>query len=141
MAQGPGPARDPATPVYWSVAQMKETDAMLSARVSPQTHNAATRPIASMTVIYRNGPSQAEIHQKQAEVIFVRDGEGTIIAGGKMVNGKPERADEIRGDSIDGGTTYHVAAGDSLYIPVNSPHQFLVEQGKHIAITIVKMTK
>jgi hypothetical protein len=63
-----------------------------------------------------------------------------IVVGGKMVGGKPERPDEIRGDSIDGGTNYPVAAGDTLYIPVNTPHQFFVEKGKHWVITIVKIT-
>jgi mannose-6-phosphate isomerase-like protein (cupin superfamily) len=45
----------------------------------------------------------------------------------------------MNGDSIEGGTSYKVAAGDSLYIPVNAPHQFIVEKGKHLALTIIKV--
>jgi mannose-6-phosphate isomerase-like protein (cupin superfamily) len=118
---------------------MKEIDSGLAARQDPVTHNAGTRLIASANVIYRTGPSQSEIHEKQGEIIFIREGEGTILVGGKMVGGKLDRADEIRGDSIDGGTRYAVATGDTLYIPVNTPHQFFVESGKHFAITIVKL--
>jgi mannose-6-phosphate isomerase-like protein (cupin superfamily) len=97
--------------------------------------------IASANAIYRTGRSQSEIHEKQADFIVVRDGEGVILAGGKMIGGKQERANELRGDSIDGGTRYSVAAGDSLYIPAGMPHQFFVEPGKHLAITIVKLTQ
>jgi mannose-6-phosphate isomerase-like protein (cupin superfamily) len=140
IAQGPAPAgSDPATPVFWTAAQMKEIDARLAARQDPVMHNAGTRLIASANAIYRTGPSQSEIHQKQGEIIFVREGEGTILVGGKMIGGKLDRADELRGESIDGGTRYNVATGDTLYIPVNTAHQFFVENGKHFAITIVKL--
>jgi len=140
FAQAPAAAGDPKTPVFWSAAQMKQIDANLAPRVSSQTNMAGARLLASASEIYRNGPSQSEIHEKDADFIFVREGEGAIVVGGKMIGGKPERPDEIRGDSIEGGTRYPVAAGDTLYIPVNTPHQFFVEKGKHWVITIVKIT-
>jgi len=118
---------------------MKEIDARLASRQNPDTHNAAAVLIPSANVIYRTGPSQSEIHEKQGDLIFIREGEGSIVVGGKMVGGKPERANEIRGDSIEGGMRYAVAAGDTLYVPANTPHQFFVENGKHFAITIVKL--
>jgi mannose-6-phosphate isomerase-like protein (cupin superfamily) len=141
LAQGPRGGSDPVNAVYWSAAQMKETDARLASRVNPQTHNAGAQLIASANAIYRTGLSQSEIHEKQADFIVVRDGEGVILVGGKMVGGKPERANELRGDSIEGGTRYSVAAGDSLYIPAGMPHQFFVDAGEHLAITIVKLTQ
>jgi mannose-6-phosphate isomerase-like protein (cupin superfamily) len=139
-AQAPArPTKDPATPVFWSAAQMKEIDQRLASRQDPSTHNAGTALIASANAIYRTGPSQSEIHEKQGDLIFVREGEGAIVVGGKMIGGKPERSGEIRGDSIEGGTRYPVAAGDSIYIPANMPHQFFVENGKHFAVSIVKL--
>jgi mannose-6-phosphate isomerase-like protein (cupin superfamily) len=138
-ATAPAAGADPTTPVFWSAAQIKEIDARLAANQNPATHNAGARLIASANAIYRTGPSQSEIHEKQGEIIFIREGEGAIVVGGKMVGGKVDRADELRGDSIEGGTRYTVAAGDSIYIPVNTPHQFFVETGKHFAITIVKL--
>jgi hypothetical protein len=48
----------------------------------------------------------AEIHTKQADMIVARDGECTMIVGGKIVDGKPSGQDEIRGVSIEGGTKY-----------------------------------
>jgi mannose-6-phosphate isomerase-like protein (cupin superfamily) len=137
------PPRTPAdtVPVFWSAAQFKEMDERLAGRVdpSPGVNMAGARLLSTANAIYRTGPSQAEVHEKQADFIVVRGGEGTIIAGGRMLGGKLSRPDELRGDSIEGGTSYKVAAGDSLYIPVNAPHQFIVEKGKHLALTIIKV--
>jgi mannose-6-phosphate isomerase-like protein (cupin superfamily) len=141
MAQAPAAsAGDPKTAVFWSAAQMKQIDAGLGPRVSSQTNMAGQRLLASASEIYRTGPSGSEIHEKEADFIFVREGEGSIVVGGKMIGGKPDRPGEIRGDSLEGGTKYPVAAGDTLYIPSNTPHQFFVEKGKHWVITIVKIT-
>lgn len=133
-------AGDPKTPVFWSAQQMKEIDTGLAPRVSTQTNMAGARLLASANVIYRVGDSGSEIHEKLADLIFVREGEGAIVVGGKLIGGQPSGPDEIRGTSLEGGTRYPVAAGDTIYIPANMPHQFFVEKGKHWVITIVKIT-
>ena len=145
LAQGPrgrgaGQAGDPATPIFWSAQQMKEIDTRAGSRVSPQTNMAGERLLASANVIYRTGDSGSEIHEKFADFILVREGEGSILVGGKLIGGAVSRPGEIRGTSIEGGMRYPVAAGDTLYIPANMPHQFFVEKGKHWVITIVKIT-
>jgi mannose-6-phosphate isomerase-like protein (cupin superfamily) len=143
IAQAPQrgqPAGDPKTPVFWSAQQMKEIDTRLGTRVSPQTNMAGERLLGSASVIYRTGDSMAEAHEKQADFILIREGEGSVVVGGKIIGGRTERPDEIRGDSIEGGTRYPVAAGDTLYIPVGMPHQFFVEKGKHWVITLVKIS-
>ena len=131
---------DPATPIFWSARQMANLGEEAGTRVSPDTHMAGVRLVQSASMIYRAGDSGSEIHEKQADFISVLEGEGAILVGGKMIGGKPGAADEIRGDSIEGGTRYPVKTGDTLYIPANMPHQFFVEKGKHWVITIVKIT-
>jgi mannose-6-phosphate isomerase-like protein (cupin superfamily) len=138
LAQAPATG-DPNVPMFWSARQLKEIDERLATRVSPQTNMSGQRMNASVSMIYRTGPSQAEAHEQDADFILVREGEGAILVGGKIIGGKTERPGEIRGDSIEGGTRYAVAAGDSLYIPANTPHQFFVEKGKHWVITMVKI--
>ena len=143
MAQAPrggAAAGDPVTPIFWSAKQMADLGAEAGTRVSPDTHMAGVRLLASASMIYRAGDSGSEIHEKQADFISVLDGEGAILIGGKMIGGKPSTADEIRGDSIEGGTRYPVKTGDTIYVPANMPHQFFVEKGKHWVITIVKIT-
>lgn len=126
--------------MFWSAQRIKELGATASARVSPTTNMAGAPLIPSANMIYRTGDSGAETHEKFADFIFVHEGEGAILVGGKMIGGQTERPDEIRGTSIEGGARTPVAAGDSIYIPANTPHQFFVEKGKHWLITIVKIT-
>jgi mannose-6-phosphate isomerase-like protein (cupin superfamily) len=93
----------------------------------------------SATLIYRDGHSEAEAHADRADFIVVRSGDATILIGGTIMNPRPSGASEVRGDAIEGGKPYRVSAGDSLYIPVNVPHQFLVEPGQHLVTVIVKV--
>ena len=47
---------------------------------------------------------------------------------------------KLRGRAIEGATKYPIAAGDTLYIPANTAHQFLVEPGKNFTAMVVKMS-
>ncbi len=136
---GTQPAVNPSDPVFWSAQRIRELTETMKPRVDPNTHNAGMALIPSVNMIYRDGDSGSEIHEKVADIIFVHEGEGAIVVGGKMIGGKQDRPDEIRGTSIEGGTRYSIAAGDSIYIPANMPHQFFVEKGKHFVIAIVKV--
>jgi len=130
---------NPPDAVFWSAQRIRELAETMKPRVDPITHNAAMALIPSVNMIYREGDSGSEIHEKLADIIFVHEGEGAIVVGGKMIGGKQDRPDEIRGTSIEGGTRYSIAKGDSIYIPANMAHQFFVETGKHFVISIVKV--
>ncbi len=73
----------------------------------------------------REKPGQAEIHTKDADVIYVMQGSATFITGGEAVDGKTIAPDEIRGSSINGGETRKIAKGDVIIVPHGVPHQFL----------------
>jgi mannose-6-phosphate isomerase-like protein (cupin superfamily) len=133
-------AADPATPVYWSAGKTKELDQSAASRLNKAAGLGTSRLMDSAFILYREGNSQAEIHTQLADFIFFREGEGAVIVGGKIVNGKPTAAGEIRGDAIEGGTTYPVKAGDTLYVPKGAPHQFRLNPGQHFTATIVKIT-
>jgi mannose-6-phosphate isomerase-like protein (cupin superfamily) len=134
------PVADPPNPVFWGVKNIRELAGTMKARVNPDTHNAGMALIPSANLIYRDGDSGSEIHENIADIIFVHEGEGVILVGGKMIGGKVDRPNEIRGNSIESGTRYPIGPGDSIYIPAKMPHQFFVEKGKHFVITIVKVT-
>ena len=108
--------------------------------VDPARHLGLDRLLDSATLIYRDGPSEAEVHLKLADFITVRSGEGEIVIGGKIVDGKTSAPDELRGASIEGGTRYKFSAGDALYVPANTVHQFFVAPGRNFTVTIVKIT-
>ena len=134
------PAADPAQPLVWSSAQQKDFDKSALSKLNADRHLGTERLLDSAFVAFRNGNGEAEIHEKQADLLLIRSGEGTVLVGGKIVEGKPSAPDEVRGKSIEGGTKYPIAAGDVLYIPANTVHQFLVEPGKSFTAMVVKIT-
>ena len=133
-------AADPPKPLFWSASQQKDFDKNALAKLNPERHLGTERMLDSAFVAYRDGSGEAELHEKLADLMLIRDGEGVVMIGGKMVGGKPTGPDEVRGASIEGATKYPIAAGDVLYIPANTAHQFVVEPGKHFTAMVVKIT-
>jgi len=133
-------AADPSQPLFWSAAQQKDFDKLALSKLNNDRHLGTERLLDSAFVAYRNGSGEAEIHEKQADLLLIRAGEGTVLVGGKIVEGKPTAPGEVRGKSIEGGTRYPIAAGDVLYIPANTVHQFLIESGQSFTAMVVKIT-
>ena len=73
----------------------------------------------------REKPGQAEIHTKDADVIYVLQGSATFVTGGEAVDAKTTAPDELRGSSIRNGETRELAKGDVVIVPHGVPHQFL----------------
>ena len=73
----------------------------------------------------REKPGQAEIHTKDADVIYVLQGKATFVSGGEALDAKSTAPDELRGSSIRDGKTQQIARGDVIIVPRGVPHQFL----------------
>ncbi len=73
----------------------------------------------------REKPGQAEIHTKDADIIYVLQGSATVITGGEAVEAKNIAPDELRGSSIRDGQTRRIAKGDIVIVPHGVPHQFV----------------
>jgi mannose-6-phosphate isomerase-like protein (cupin superfamily) len=133
-------AADSDKPLFWSAAQNKDLDKKATAKLNDERHLGTERLLDSAFVAFRNGNGEAELHVKQADLLLFRSGSGTVLVGGEMIEGKPTGPDEVRGKSIKGGTKYPVAAGDTLYVPANTVHQFLVEPGQSFTAMVIKIT-
>jgi len=72
----------------------------------------------------RETPGQAEIHTKDADVIYVLQGEATFVTGGHAVDAKTTAQNELRGSSIEGGESRTISKGDVVVVPAGVPHQF-----------------
>jgi quercetin dioxygenase-like cupin family protein len=77
----------------------------------------------------RDKPGQAELHEKDLDVIYVMQGSATFVTGGKMVDGKTTAPGEVRGTSIDGGETHNLSKDDVIIVPPGVPHWFKDVQG------------
>jgi glc operon protein GlcG len=72
----------------------------------------------------RDKPGMAEVHEKDADIIYVLDGSATFVTGGTVVGGTSTEPDEIRGASVAGGDTRHISKGDVIIVPSGTPHWF-----------------
>jgi uncharacterized RmlC-like cupin family protein len=88
----------------------------------------------------REGSSgQAELHEKQADLIVVQSGHATIVIGGRILNGQPTAPNELRGTSIEGGDRRSLQAGDVLHVPAKTAHQVLLDPGQTLDYVVLKV--
>jgi mannose-6-phosphate isomerase-like protein (cupin superfamily) len=89
---------------------------------------------------YRNKAGNPELHTDQTNVFYITAGSATIVAGGTYVGGSPAGPGQVRGGTIEGGTTYNLVKGDTIVIPVGKPVWFK-EVPTSVSYYVVKMTK
>jgi len=94
-----------------------------------------------LSVSHRETSGVVELHEVRDDVMIVQSGEATLVVGGKGLNMHPSAPQEQQGTKIEGGVSRHVSAGDVIHIPAKTPHQFLLEPGKQITYTLVKIVK
>lgn len=70
-----------------------------------------------------------ELHQKFDDLMIVEEGTATLVTGGSLVDPKPGANGEIRGTSVQGGTSKTIGPGDVVVVPAGLPHQILLAPG------------
>ena len=138
------PAGDPPGFHLWTSKELNSYAKTLAPKMSAQ--KVASETIAShgnylFMVAHREGPGEAEYHEKQADVFVVESGEGSLIYGGSLVNGKTTAPNEMRAPSIKGGQEKKFGPGDVVTIPVRVPHQMIVPKGGEVTYFVVKITQ
>jgi uncharacterized protein GlcG (DUF336 family)/mannose-6-phosphate isomerase-like protein (cupin superfamily) len=73
---------------------------------------------------HRDAAGMAEVHELDADVIYVLEGSATFVTGGTADNLKETAPNELRGSGIRGGETRRIAKGDVLIVPKGTPHWF-----------------
>jgi glc operon protein GlcG len=72
----------------------------------------------------REKPGMAEIHNDDADIVYVLDGTAALVTGGRAIDAKQTGPGELRGTSIEGGETRGLRKGDVVIIPAGTPHWF-----------------
>lgn len=88
----------------------------------------------------REQAGQAEVHERDTDIIYVLEGSATLVTGGAVVKGMTTAPDEIRGSAIEGGEARRLVKGDVLIVPEGTPHWFKEVQGPFLYY-VVKVTK
>lgn len=72
----------------------------------------------------REKPGMVEVHEFDADIIYVLDGKATLVTGGTPVDPKTTGPGEIRASEVSGGETRLLAKGDVMIVPAGTPHWF-----------------
>ena len=84
----------------------------------------------------RDKPGLAEIHALDTDIIYVLQGNATIVTGGTAVDAKQTEPNEMRGSRIEGGITRRLSKGEVIIVPNNTPHWFKDVNGEFLYYTI-----
>jgi quercetin dioxygenase-like cupin family protein len=109
--------------------ERKEGQVMVAEHIlslAPYTANLEFRPIEGAVAV----------HEKEAEMVYVIEGGGTLTTGGKVVGEKRTNDANLSGTSIDGGTAQTISKGDFAIIPQGTPHQFKPANGALVLMTL-----
>jgi quercetin dioxygenase-like cupin family protein len=87
----------------------------------------------SAAVGHRDKVSGVDLHDTDAEVLYVLEGEANFVSGGTMVDGNK---------GIEGGTVQHLGTGDLVVVLPGTPHWFkeIIQPISYLAVKITKPT-
>jgi mannose-6-phosphate isomerase-like protein (cupin superfamily) len=132
----------PAGYSHWTADQIRNRAKNLPAKMSKV--KVATESLGgwgnhSMSVVHREGSGEAELHETQSDILFIRGGDAAIVVGGTIPDGRTTTAHEIRGSKIEGGEKQPLHPGDILHIAPKTPHQMILEPGQKLDYYAVKV--
>jgi mannose-6-phosphate isomerase-like protein (cupin superfamily) len=90
----------------------------------------------NVSLEYRAAVANAAVHEREAELFYVIDGSATIVTGGKLADEKRTNAENLSGTGIAGGTSRHIAKGDFVMVPENTPHWFSAIDGSIVLMSL-----
>jgi mannose-6-phosphate isomerase-like protein (cupin superfamily) len=93
----------------------------------------------SALLVHREATGEVEVHDTQADVIFVVSGEGSMTVGGAILEARNTAAGETRGKPGAGGVTKKLAPGDVIHVPAKMTHIVIVPAGKQITYFTLKV--
>ena len=76
------------------------------------------------------------VHEHEAELVYVIEGGGTFTLGGKLREERRVNAGNVTGSGIEGGLSRHIAKGDFLLVPENTAHGFTETDGALVIVSL-----
>jgi mannose-6-phosphate isomerase-like protein (cupin superfamily) len=119
-------ASDQAGSADSAVKYLSASDVAKAIREAPAGPIAAV-PLATgaeyrVLGIRRGASGEAELHEKEIDVWYVLEGQGSLVTGGTLADPKNTAPGEVRGSGIRGGETRAVGKGDLVTIAAGVPH-------------------
>jgi mannose-6-phosphate isomerase-like protein (cupin superfamily) len=76
------------------------------------------------------------IHDVEAEIVYVVDGAGVLTIGGKLKDERRTNDKNRTGSKLEGGTPRRIAKGDYILIPENTAHSFTQVEGRLVIMSV-----
>ena len=76
------------------------------------------------------------VHETEAELIYVVEGACTFITGGTLKNEKRTNAANRTGTGIEGGTPRRISKGDWVLVPEGTAHAFTKTEGSLVIASL-----
>jgi len=76
------------------------------------------------------------VHETEAEMIYVVEGAGVLTVGGKLKDEKRVNATNLTGSKLEGGTPRRIAKGDYVMVPENTAHSFTQTEERLVIMSI-----
>jgi mannose-6-phosphate isomerase-like protein (cupin superfamily) len=123
QTQTPPPAPAPGSPaIFKSAADLAAVLSKATAGAGgTSSSNVTTTDQYRISLVKRDKAAGALAHQGNTELLYIVEGEGTMVTGGKLTaaaNGNPA--------SIADGVSQRFVKGDVFVVPAGSPHWFSV---------------
>jgi mannose-6-phosphate isomerase-like protein (cupin superfamily) len=87
----------------------------------------------------RTASGMGELHQHFDDLMIVKAGTATLVTGGSLVSPKTISEGEIRGTSVQNGTSKTIGVGDVVIVPAGVPHQLLIPPGTVYTSLVAKV--
>ncbi len=136
--------RGPKSPVdHWTHAVLLERAAYLREMARHGDGSASETlkeyPQHFAMLLFRSRSSEAEVHERLADLFVVLSGSATLVTGGVVAGVRTVAPGETRGTSIEGGVSQTLRAGDVAHVPAGMPHQMLLKGEEKIASLVMKV--
>jgi mannose-6-phosphate isomerase-like protein (cupin superfamily) len=135
-------AQDPAVKTFTSAAEVAGMISKAKNERKPDQANYIQRLLQeapySVNLEYRvqGIDTTPNVHEVDAEIIYVVDGAATFTTGGKLVGEKRLNPTNVTGSSIQGGSRRRIAKGDFCLVPENTPHGFTETEGTLVIMSV-----
>jgi mannose-6-phosphate isomerase-like protein (cupin superfamily) len=138
-ASAPAFAQTPDPTLFANSAEVQAVVAQMAHDIKPDEemlyHPLLTAAPYTAAIEYWVRPKQAAAHLKEAELVYVLAGSGTLVSGGTLADRK-HWYDETDGGRIEGGTTRLLKPGDVVLVPEGEPHWFGIDGGRLVMLTM-----
>ena len=78
----------------------------------------------------------AEMHAEEADIYLAISGQGFLLLGGTIRDGRETAPGQYRGSMLDEAESFLISAGDVVMIPEGTPHMLDIRDNSLIYVVV-----